>query len=210
MEPPISFVIGLGNPDEKYRRTPHNIGREFVEWLAGREKSDWRSHKQYETSESQSGLTLVRLKCYMNESGVPISELMQKHSSDSRSILVITDDFDLPLGTIRLRKKGSAGTHNGLKSIIQHLNTQEFPRLRLGVGPLPAGQDAARFVLDRYNKAQESAIGGVYERAAGAVAAARERGVDAAMNEYNAGSQLSPKASGTAGDSSDGKTGKTV
>ncbi len=200
MEPPISFVIGLGNPEEKYSRTPHNIGREFVDWLAGRNKASWRSHKHYETAEAaQSGLTLVRLKCYMNESGMAVSELIQKHSSDTRSILVITDDFDLPLGTIRMRKKGSAGTHNGLKSIIQHLNTQEFPRLRLGVGPLRAGQDAARFVLDRYNKEQESAIGGVYERAAGAVAAALERGVDAAMNEFNAGPAKS------AGDSTDGK-----
>lgn len=189
-------MAGLGNPEEKYRHTPHNIGREFVEWLAVRKKAEWHSLKHFDRAEGPPDL--IRLKCYMNESGGAISELLHKYSRESCNVLVVTDDFDLPLGTIRLRKKGSAGTHNGLKSIIQQLNTEEFPRLRLGVGPLPAGQDAARYVLARYSRDQESKIGEIFERAAAAVSAAFERGVDAAMNEFNARPPVHPNDPGNA------------
>ncbi len=184
MEPPISFIIGLGNPEDKYCHTPHNIGREFVEWLADQEQLKWHSHKHFDIAEHSP--SFVRLKAYMNLSGEAVFELLKKFSCESQKILIVTDDFDLPLGTIRVRKKGSAGTHNGLKSIIQHLQTEEFPRLRLGVGPLPLGKDPARFVLDRYSKEAQAMIGPVFERARGAVEAAFDRGVEAAMNEFNA------------------------
>lgn len=182
----IKYVIGLGNPEKKYDPTPHNIGRGFVTWLADRKKSGWRGSKRFELAEIPDFPTLVRLDTYMNLSGEAVRELLYKFSSQPSDILVCTDDFDLPMGTIRVRKKGSAGTHNGLKSIIQQLGTPEFPRLRMGVGPLPAGGDAAQYVLASFPKALQSKILPVYELTALAVQAAFERGLDASMNEFNA------------------------
>lgn len=182
---PVTYVVGLGNPDPKYDKTPHNIGRELVNWVARSKKAEWRAYKHFEVAAPGEYPVLVRLNSYMNLSGEAVREFLHKFSKDPTDLLICTDDFDLPLGTIRLRKKGSAGTHNGLKSIIQSLGTPEFPRLRIGVGPLPPGDDAARYVLATFPKEAQQRIPSVLELACQAFEAAYRFGLDAAMNEFN-------------------------
>jgi PTH1 family peptidyl-tRNA hydrolase len=180
----IRFVVGLGNPEEKYRHTPHNVGRELVEFHRERlELPSWKKGKQFDWTDSTPSCVL--LHAYMNLSGEAVRRLLEKFNADPRSLLVCLDDFDLPLGALRLRKKGSAGSHNGLKSVIERLGTEDFPRLRLGVGPVPPGADPARFVLEPFPKASADAVRSMIRKASEAVQAACSEGFEAAMNRHN-------------------------
>ena len=180
----IRFVVGLGNPGREYESTPHNLGRMLVEFLQGRDGLNWKKEPLYDWTDSSP--VLVRPKTYMNVSGEAVQAMLRRFRCGPAALLVCVDDFDLPLGTIRLRKKGSAGTHNGLKSLLERLDTQEFPRLRLGCGPLPPGQDPARFVLHPFRRDQEQPVREMIEKAAAAVELAVGEGLDPAMNRFNA------------------------
>lgn len=166
----IRLVVGLGNPGKTYAATRHNVGYRVIEAL---ESDGW------------SELELLKPASFMNTSGTPVSERARKAGFLPQQILVLCDDFAIPLGTLRLRVKGSSGGHNGLDSILKTFGTEEVPRLRLGIGPVPEGDDPADFVLTNFAKAEKAALEDMIERAARAVKTIAEKGFETAMNEFN-------------------------
>ncbi|MBI2915366.1 MAG: aminoacyl-tRNA hydrolase [Elusimicrobia bacterium] len=179
----IRFIIGLGNPGSSYKGTPHNLGRETVGFLAERKGLRWKKNDGYEWTDSQP--SYVRLKTYMNLSGEAVSQLLREKSVSPPEILICSDDFDLNLGTIRIRKQGSAGSHKGLQSIIRRIQTEQFPRLRIGVGPLPKDQDPAEFVLKPFSKGDWEMVRQAIETASSAIEMILTTGLDKAMNHFN-------------------------
>jgi PTH1 family peptidyl-tRNA hydrolase len=183
----LLVVFGLGNPGDRYRRTRHNLGKEVVSSLVrglGLAATAGRGEFYYSNDPSRD-LCLVVPGTYVNTSGVSASQAVRALDADLENFLVVCDDFSLPLGTIRIRKSGSDGGHNGLASIIFHLGSQDFPRLRMGVGPLPPGVDAADFVLSRFEPDEEDTVANITEAAGEAVLAVGRDGIDRAMNTYN-------------------------
>mgnify|MGYP001324790686 CR=1 FL=1 len=140
IHPEIKLVVGLGNPGSEYKNTRHNIGFMVLDKLAESESINFQANKKlfgYTTQIIKKDKTIRLLKpvTYMNDSGRAIRSTLDWFSIETHEILVLVDDMDLPLGKLRLRSQGGSGGHNGLKSIIQHLGTQEFSRLRIGIGP---------------------------------------------------------------------------
>ncbi len=184
---PLRLVVGLGNPGPEYAGTRHNVGFRLLDRL--RERAGWRVFKGFgEYSESQGPAGKVfwaKPAAYMNESGKALRAFADYFNIPSSEMLVCFDDFSLPLGKIRLRPAGSAGGHNGMQSVIDHLGTERIARLRVGIGPLPQGGDPARFVLDPFRDEEKEALERALERAAGAVLDCIEGSLEAAMNKHN-------------------------
>ena len=180
-------VFGLGNPGDRYGRTRHNLGKEVVSSLARKLSLRLKeaTGEYYYARHPSEDLCLVIPTTYVNTSGVSASQVIEALGAGLEDFLVVCDDFSLPLGTVRIRKSGSDGGHNGLASIIFQLASQDFPRLRIGVGPLPPGLDAADFVLGRFERDQEETVAQVMETAGEAVLAISRDGIDRAMNTYN-------------------------
>lgn len=183
------FVIaGLGNPGKKYENTRHNMGFLVIDRLA--EKNDIKVNKIKHKSLVGDGFIsgqkalLVKPQTYMNLSGEAIREIVDYYDIDMEDLIVIYDDFDIELGYIRIRKKGSSGSHNGMKSIIQHIHSQDFPRVRIGIGN-SGKADWKDFVLGRMGSDEKKAIENAVEKAADAIMCILEKGIDKAMNEYN-------------------------
>jgi len=187
----IRLVVGLGNPGLKYEGTRHNLGRLIVEKFAGQREEKFKK----ETDGAQtatirsffpdgSALRLAILPTYMNESGVALAALLRFHKIPPADCLVVFDDFSIPFGTLRIRRAGSAGGHNGMKSIIETLGTEDFPRLRLGIGPVPEPMDPADFVLQKFTREEKSHLEDFVERGAQALEACA-RDFERAMNERN-------------------------
>lgn len=183
------LVVGLGNPGAAYEQTRHNLGFMLVDLLARETNSTvkreecralvGRAEIENETVE------LVKPQTYMNLSGESLSCLLKKPGRDKQRLVVITDDLALPLGKIRLRPKGSAGGHNGLKSIIACLRTEEFIRLRIGIQPEHPLADAKRFVLEKFSKSDFETIEKILEESADAVRTVIRDGVEKAMAQFN-------------------------
>ncbi len=158
----MHIVIGLGNPGREYQRTRHNVGFDVIDVLS--EKlgiTPSRSAMHGLIGEGFVGgekVLLVKPQTYMNCSGQCVSELAAFYKPPMENLLVVFDDIDLPLGRLRLRREGSAGTHNGMRSVISLLGRQDFPRLRVGVGQRPEGWDLADWVLSHYQTAEERQI----------------------------------------------------
>lgn len=191
------FVIaGLGNPGRKYEKTRHNMGFLTVDRLA--EKNDIKVNKLKHKALVGNGIIsgqkvlLVKPQTYMNLSGESLCEIMDYYDVDMEDLLVIYDDFDLETGAIRIRKKGSAGSHNGMKSIINHLKSQDFPRIRIGIGQ-SGGLDWKDFVIGKVGKQEEAVISEAIDRATDAVESILAEGIDRAMNEYNIKQKSSEK-----------------
>jgi peptidyl-tRNA hydrolase, PTH1 family len=187
----MKLIVGLGNPGNKYKDTRHNVGFEVAGLLAKRfATTPARAKFQGEIVEAaiagQKTLILTPLT-YMNLSGASVLATRDFYKIENQNLLVVCDDFALPLGKLRLRPKGSSGGQNGLEDILRRLGTEEISRLRIGVGPLPAGRDAAGFVLSRFSKDEQPEIADAIQRASEAAAAWAELGLAAAMNKYNAG-----------------------
>ena len=186
------LVVGLGNPGPEYEWTPHNFGFLLVEELARRAGIRLRTREcQALTGRGEWAgrpLWLAEPQTYMNLSGAAVSQLLQKQPL--AGWLVACDELDLPLGTLRLKERGSAGSHNGLRSIVESVGTSEFARLRLGIGPPHMVEDRVRFVLGRWGKPQQALAAEVVETAADAVEMVVTEGMAKAMNRYNA----TPKA----------------
>jgi PTH1 family peptidyl-tRNA hydrolase len=184
------FLLGLGNPGSKYAGTRHNAGFMLIDRIAAGDSSlCWVEEPRYMSATARIAgvmVLLVKPTTYMNLSGGAVTDLMSRESLVASDLLVVCDDFNLPLGTIRLRRSGSAGGHNGLKSIIDALGTEVFPRLRLGVGPLPAGSDAADFVLSDFTEEEMEAADGMLARGEECIQAVILRGLDDAMSRFNA------------------------
>ncbi len=183
------IVVGLGNPGLEYAFTPHNFGFLVLDELANRRQLRLeRRECQAIVGQLRLGeerVLLAKPETYMNLSGVAVKSLLVKHRLEPERLLVVSDDLDLPLGSLRLRARGSPGTHNGLRSIVGALGSQDFARLRLGIAPGHAIGDAARFVTAPWRKAELKTVMEMVERGADAVLAVLEKGVSAAMNEFN-------------------------
>ncbi len=185
----MKVVVGLGNPGKEYERDRHNIGFVVVDAFARKHGFEFRRRKFRSTlAEGRFGsekLLLSKPLTFMNLSGEAVAPLAAFYKLPSESLLVVADDLDIPLGEIRLRPKGGSGGHNGLKSIIDHLGTREFPRLRIGIGRPPAGVDPADYVLQPFSPEEIPVVELVVERAVGAIETWILRGIETAMNEFN-------------------------
>lgn len=185
----MKIIAGLGNPGARYRNTRHNIGFMVADLLAERWRTAFDREKHdsliAETRIDGERVLLVKPMTYMNNSGLALAQVLRNAPVTPDDVLVVVDEVDLPLGRVRLRAGGSAGGHNGLKSIIRSLGTQDFPRLRIGVGRDSAGGDVVDHVLGTFTPAEFDERDRMVERAADAAAAWIARGITAAMNDFN-------------------------
>jgi len=190
MDQRVKAVVGLGNPGAQYSGTRHNVGFEVLGLMADRDgtafKRSWRFRAKSCTIQvSDQDLLLVQPQSYMNRSGITVNALRRRRGFEPEQILVIVDDVDLPVGRIRIRPKGGAGGHNGLKSIIGALGSEAFPRIRVGVGGRERGENLVGHVLGSFAPGERKILEEAVERAADATAVIVEQGVGAAMNEFN-------------------------
>ena len=186
----MHIVVGLGNPGREYMGTRHNMGFEVVDSLIEEHRipqSGVKFHAMYGSGMIGGQKTvLVKPLSYMNLSGGPVRDMVHFYKIDPETeLIVVYDDIDLEPGQIRIRKQGSAGGHNGMKDIIRQLGTQQFIRVKVGVGAKPAGWDLADYVLGRFSPSDRKIIDEAVKNAAEAVEKILSDGVDAAMNQYN-------------------------
>jgi len=183
---PLRLIVGLGNPGRPYVGTRHNVGFEVLDRLANTRKLRWQSNRQFQGEiASEGGLFLLKPLTYMNLSGQSVVQVARFYKFAPEQCLVVVDDIALEIGRIRLRKSGSAGGHNGLKSLIAHFGTDIFPRLRIGVGGVAGGRGLAAHVVAPFSKPEREKIEPMLDRAAEAVENACSSGIEAAMNLYN-------------------------
>ena len=183
------LIVGLGNPGRKYSGNRHNAGFHVVDRLAdacglhfdGQRSRALLAHGQIEGVR----VALVKPQTYMNLSGEAVGGVARFFKVPAERVLVIYDELDLPLGTLRLRPKGGAGGHQGMTNVIAHLNTQDFPRLRIGIGRPPGRMPPEAYVLQDFGQDQKPVIEQTYERAAEAVRVALSDGFEMAMNQFN-------------------------
>jgi PTH1 family peptidyl-tRNA hydrolase len=185
----MKLIVGLGNPGAQYKETRHNVGFEVAARLAKQfGSSPPRGRFQGETTEATIAgekVLLLTPLTYMNLSGGSVLAARDFYKIELHDILIVCDDFALPLAKLRLRAKGTAGGQNGLANILERLGTEEVPRLRIGIGPLPPGRDAAGFVLSRFAKDDQPVIAEALDRATAAAAEWSGSGIAEAMNKYN-------------------------
>lgn len=181
-------IAGLGNPGRTYEKTRHNMGFQVIDRIADKYGiSVKRLKHQALTGDGRIGGTrvlLVKPQTYMNNSGQSLGQIIRYYDVEPEHLIVIYDDMDLPTGTIRIRKKGGAGSHNGMKSVLAHVQTQDFPRIRVGIGA-SGGEDWKDFVLDEISKKDQQLLSGALDRAAEAACAILTDGIDNAMNQWN-------------------------
>jgi len=182
-------VVGIGNVGEKYKGTRHNIGFEIVDklsekMLSFKEQKDCQSRLMQGQLSDEINIVLVKPETFVNLSGEAVSKVLNKFKISAKNCLVVVDDFNIPLGKLRFRESGSAGGHNGLKSIISAIG-EDFPRLRVGVGPLSKGEKIIDFVLGRFTDEQMDQKNRVVTIAAEATEYFFSNGIKSAMNRYN-------------------------
>lgn len=185
----MKLIVGLGNPGRKYQRTRHNVGFEVLALLAkqfgsGRPKRKFQGEVVEASIDGVSALLLCPMT-YMNRSGASVRSAYDYFRVSLADVLVVCDDFQLNVGRLRFRRMGSAGGQKGLSDIIRSLATDQFARLRVGVGPLPQEWDPADFVLSRFDEHDAPEIEQVVERAAQGIVNWTHDGIDACMNQYN-------------------------
>lgn len=183
------LIVGLGNPGTEYAATRHNIGFDMVTFLSDQYNIPLRSREEKAlvgkgVIEGQK-VILAQPQTYMNLSGESVRALMDYYKLDLDELIVIYDDISLPVGQIRIRMKGSAGGHNGIKSIIQHMGTQEFARIKIGVGGKPEGGDLVKHVLGRFSREQDAMFRDIFALAAEGVQKLLMNDSAAAMNLVN-------------------------
>lgn len=185
----MKVIVGLGNKGLKYAKTRHNIGFEVIELLAHRHSINMTSRKfkgligqGYIEGEK---VLLVMPLTYMNLSGECVRQVLDFYKLDAEDIVVVYDDLSMNVGALRIRGKGSAGGHNGIKNIISHLGHDEFLRYKVGVGPQPAGVKSENFVLGHFAKKEMDDVVESIEHTANSVEAYLKKGLDFAMNNYN-------------------------
>lgn len=184
------IIAGLGNPGRQYERTRHNIGFMAVEALArkhGLTFDKMMSKGMVALGEiARVKVALVKPQTFMNTSGTCVGPVLKFYKSTPADLLVLYDELDLPSGQLRMRASGSAGGHNGMKSIIQVIGTQDFPRLRMGIGRPPGRMDPAAYVLQNFGAGELADIDDLIDRTVAAVEVWLTSGVDLAMNRANA------------------------
>lgn len=185
----MKIIVGLGNPTKEYAGTRHNVGFSVIYNISDAYgiAVDTKKHKALIGKGMIEGekVVLAMPQTYMNLSGESVRELMDFYKCDLQDLIVIYDDISLDVGKIRIRAKGSAGGHNGIKNIIAHLNTQEFTRIKVGVGEKPPKMDLADYVLGHFSKEEQPIIRESADRAREAVRDMILHDVSYAMNKYN-------------------------
>lgn len=186
----VYIIAGLGNPGKEYENTRHNIGFDVIDRLAGQENIGVleKKHKALIGKGCVAGekCILAKPQTFMNLSGESIRELIDYYKADvSTQLIVISDDISLEPGQLRIRKKGSAGGHNGLKNIIARLGTDSFIRVKMGVGEKPRGYDLADYVLGHFTREERELMDRAAERAADAIRMVLAQDADRAMNVFN-------------------------
>jgi len=185
----LSLILGLGNPGSEYAGTRHNLGFDVLDGVAARlEATDLAPRQLYRLARAECDGRSVHLawpETFMNRSGCAAEELIERLGLPAEQMLVVVDDFNLPLGALRLRPSGSDGGHNGLASLIEELGTTDFPRLRLGIGPAPDEDDTADYVLSRFRPDEEDDLQTMKKAAVAAVLGALSLPFDQAMSRHN-------------------------
>ena len=185
----MKLVVGLGNPGQAYRYTRHNVGFQVLDGLSETLGLSF-SREKYRGQIAEGAvdgckLLLLKPMTFMNKSGESVARAARNKVSDPGDILVVYDDVDLPLGKIRLRKGGSPGTHNGMRSVLERLGAQDVPRLRIGVGEKAGGRDLADHVLSTFRPEEKPVVTEAVERAVQACLSFLEEGIETAMNRFN-------------------------
>lgn len=184
------LIAGLGNPTAKYAHSRHNVGFDTIDLLAERYQIKMgRSLFRAQVGKGMIGgrkVLLVKPLTFMNLSGTAIRPIIRFYKADpAKDLVVIYDDADLDVGKLRVRAKGSAGSHNGMKNIVEQLGTTEFARVRVGIGRRPEGTDMVDYVLSSFPEEERKQVEGAMEQAADAAVMILEKGCDAAMNQFN-------------------------
>lgn len=186
----MKIVVGLGNPGKKYQHTRHNVGFDVLDGLA--ERAGARFRKKWlmplQTATLDAGgepVLLVKPMTFMNRSGAVLRPLVRRRGMSSVDVIVVLDDLDLEAGRLRIRKRGGAGGHKGLQSVLTALGTENFPRVRLGIGPRPVGEDLTGYVLARFGAAEREQVARAVRLAGEAVLQMVSEGVEPAMNRFN-------------------------
>lgn len=183
------LIVGLGNPEEEYARTRHNMGFDTINKIS--EKSNIKVNKSKFNSLYGTGtiegekVILLKPQTYMNLSGTAIRDFMNFYKILPENIIVIYDDLDIEPGIIKIRKKGGSGTHNGMKSVIHEIQTENFPRIRIGIGNPEYKNDLLNFILTRIPDEEYRILQQAQENSAKAVEEIIKNGIDSAMNKYN-------------------------
>ena len=190
----MKIVVGLGNPGAQYANTPHSLGFEAVDAIAAEIGATWEEKRQFKCLMARGtfagvSVMLVKPQTYMNLSGESVAPVVKYHNATAADLLVVQDDIDLPVGRMRVRKNGSCGGHNGIRNIIERLGTQDFARLKLGVGK--DRSDVIAHVLGKFDPTARRTMDLVVAEAVKAAAAILKGGPDRAMNLYNGWSAAS-------------------
>jgi peptidyl-tRNA hydrolase, PTH1 family len=190
---PIRLIAGLGNPGPEYAATRHNIGFMVLDQLAAQFGSVWEKSvpqvREDALSAKCGAVLLVKPLSFMNRSGYPLFALAHFYKIEPHQILIVLDDFSLPLGRLRLRARGGPGGHNGLESVIVQFGTEEIPRLRIGIGAAPR-EDWADYVLDRFFDEEKPIVRSTIDRAVEALKCTIDNGLVSAMNTFNKSEEL--------------------
>lgn len=182
-------IVGLGNPGRKYSATRHNVGFAFIKQVA----QDWKvrlrkkelSAKMGETQRGEEKLVFVMPQTYMNRSGLAVKQIVERKKINDENLVVVYDDLDVPLGEIRIRKEGGPGTHKGMNSIVNEIKITTFPRIRIGIGPLPSEQDATSYVLSPFAGEEKNLLAKSLKKAEEALEMILRGEIEKAMNQYN-------------------------
>ncbi|HRK34795.1 MAG TPA: aminoacyl-tRNA hydrolase [Candidatus Hydrogenedentes bacterium] len=185
----MKLIVGLGNPGQQYRNTRHNVGFRVLDEVADRlnVRFDQEKYDSLFAMAEYKGTRVMLLKplTFMNLSGGAVAKAARNRVPKPEHVLVVLDEIQLPLGTVRIRHEGSGGGHNGLKSVIEHLGTREFPRLRIGIGEKKTGQELSDHVLSTFTPAEKPDVDQAVASAADAVLCYVAEGVNTAMNRFN-------------------------
>lgn len=183
------LIVGLGNPGDKYTFTRHNAGFLAIDYISQKHNIEIKKlkHKAMIGEGIISGkkVVLAKPQTFMNLSGESIRELVSWYKVEQKNIIVIYDDVSMPVGSLRIREKGSAGGHNGIKSIILNLNSDEFPRFKLGINEKPSEYNLADYVLGKFTSTEQKVMFDTFEKANLAVEEFITNGIQSAMNKYN-------------------------
>lgn len=193
------LIVGLGNPGTKYAQTRHNVGFDLLDILAKRWQVNFSDRKQFQGiygegfGNHNAKIRLLKPQTFMNLSGQSVRSTIDWFKLSPESVLVVYDDLDLPLGKIRLRLSGSAGGHNGMKSIISHLGTQNFPRVRIGIGKSCGKKDTISHVLGKFSTTETPIVSDVLYLVNNAIEMSLKQGIEKAMSLYNSKSIAVPE-----------------
>ncbi len=187
----VKLIVGLGNPEERYKNTRHNLGFRVVDFLARSNNGKFKPGKgnylfcEIKKKEKEE-FFFIKPLTYMNASGEAVADALNHSGLNLEDLLIVCDDSNLPLGKIRVREKGTDGGHKGLKSIIYHLNSISFARLRMGIGEAPPNMDLEEFVLKEFLEEEKETVEKMIERACAAVENALTWGIEDTMSRFNA------------------------